>query len=251
MSYKIRKLAILAVCVVLVALMGPAHVKDSSPRYGTVRGNDYNSALDEYLKTFLDVNLPIQKYASSVRWDAWERDCLRRPHGQPDPRGENLLKNLCIPDDRFSLDIIFIGNNHIPLFHKDLTHKGFKPYIISWHLQEELDDWDPYYILRHLRRDPIAPPQRGEPCIIIGDCHGKYYKMELPDPLELRKCGINKVHFHIELLASGLSYEDQLEHLKNAVFGKDIFWGQRKLYDYIKKLLQHNIEVQIDGLEPI
>lgn len=58
------------------------------------------------------------------------------------------------------------------------------------------------------------------------------------------------MHFHIELLESHLNPRAQLESLKNAVFGEEIFWGQRKIYDYIKELKFHGIEVLIDGIEP-
>jgi hypothetical protein len=212
---------------------------------------ELDSDLDAYLGSFLNVNLPLQKYASSVKWEAWERDCLRFPHGEPDPRGVELFNNVQLLDDPNSLDIFFIGNNHIPLFHKELTQRGFKPYIISWHLQEEMDDWAPYYILRHLRRDPIAPPEEGEPCIIIGDCHGKDYRIPFPDPVEIIKRNISKIHFHIELLAPGLTYQQQVEKLKNAEFNRNIFWGQRKIFQYIQKLEHKNLSVCIEGIEPV
>ena len=87
---------------------------------------------------------PVEKYTSSVRWEAWERDCMRYPQGKPDLRGEKLFRNLEILDDPSSLDIFFIGLLHIPLFHKELKEKGFKPYITCWHFQEEMNDWDPF-----------------------------------------------------------------------------------------------------------
>jgi hypothetical protein len=206
--------------------------------------------LDSYLKSFLKDNLPLDKYTASVRWSAWERDCMRYPQGKPDPRGEKLFRNVHLLDDPYSLDIFFIGLLHIPLFHRELTKKGYKPYIICWHLQEEMNEWDPFYILRDLRRDPLAPPEEGEPCIIIGDRHGKNYRISFPDPFELKDRNINKVHFHIELLEKDLKFHEQLESLKNAVFGEEIFWAQRKIHGYIKELKQHDIEVLIEGIEP-
>jgi len=216
-----------------------------------LRISEFSTDLDSYLRSFLDVNLPLQKYTSSVRWDAWERDCIRFPSGEPDPRGEKLFANVHLWNDPECLDIFFIGNNHIPLFHKALTQKRFKPYIISWHLQEDMDDWAPYFILRHLRRDPIAPPDKGKPCIIIGDCHGKNYRIAFPDPEALAKRNITKVHFHIELLEPGLAFEKQLEKLKNAAFNKTVFWGQRKIYKYIQELEKHNLAVSVEGIEPV
>jgi hypothetical protein len=208
------------------------------------------SSLDDYLKSFLQDCLPIRKYTSSVREDAWERDCIRYPKGKPDLRGEKLFRNVQLLDDPNSLDIFFIGVLHIPLFHRELSKKGFKPYIICWHFQEELNEWDPFYILRDLRRDPLTPPLDGEPCIIIGDRHGKNYGIAFPDPVELGERNINKVHFHIELLERNLEPDGQLESLKNAVFGEEIFWGQRKIYEYIQTLKFHGLDVLIEGIEP-
>jgi len=212
--------------------------------------HDLHSHLDEYLRSFLEDSLPLQKYTSSVRWDAWERDCMRYPQGKPDLRGEKLFRNAQILDDPHSLDVFFIGLIHIPFFHRELTKKGFKPYIICWHFQEEMNEWDPFYILRDLRRDPLVPPDRGEPCIIIGDRHGKNYKISFPNPVELIDKNIERVHFHIELLESHLEHNAQLKALKNAVFGVEIFWGQRKIFDYIQNLQRHGLEVLIDGIEP-
>jgi hypothetical protein len=175
---------------------------------------------------------------------------MRYPQGKPDPRGEKLFRNVHVLDDPYSLDIFFIGLLHIPLFHRELTRKGFKPYIICWHFQEDMNEWDPFYILRDLRRDPVAPPEEGEPCIIIGDRHGKNYRIAFPDPVMLKERNINKVHFHIELLECNLGHQEQLESLKNAVFGEEIFWGQRKIFGYIQKLKHHGLEVLIDGIEP-
>jgi hypothetical protein len=59
-----------------------------------------------------------------------------------------------------------------------------------------------------------------------------------------------KLHFHIELLDMNLEPHTQLELLKNAVFGEEIFWGQRKIYEYIQKLKLHDMGVRIDGIEP-
>jgi hypothetical protein len=159
-----RKIVTLAVCLAIFAGLTHALYKNSSARDLLIPDSE---TLDKYLKTFLALNLPLQKYASSARWDAWELDCIRLPRGRPDPRGEKLLNNL-----------------------------------------------------------------------------------EFPDPVELKKCGITKVHFHIELLRQGMPFDDQLEHLKKAFFGDEIFWGQRILYSYIQRLMQHNIKVQIDGIEP-
>jgi hypothetical protein len=232
-----------------------AGLGNSSTKGGSIRENlheirDIYSHLDDYLKSFLEDNLPLQKYVSSVKWDAWERDCMRYPQGKPDPRGERLFRNVQLLDDPLSLDIFFIGLLHIPLFHRELAQKGFKPYIICWHFQEEMNEWDPYQILRDLRRDPLSPPEKGEPCIIIGDRHGKNYKISFPDPVELKERNIKKVHFHIELLERHLEHHMQLECLKNAVFGEKIFWGQRKIYGYIQQLKLHGMEVLIDGIEP-
>jgi hypothetical protein len=208
------------------------------------------SNIDDYLKSFLDEELPIQKYTSSVRWDAWKRDCIRYPWGKPDPRGEMLFRNVQILDDPHSLDIFFIGLLHIPLFHRELSQKGYKPYIICWHFQEKMNEWDPYYILRNLRRDSLIPPETGEPCIIIGDRHGKNYEISFPDPIELKANKIKSVHFHIELLGLDLKPDEQLKILKNALFGEEIFWGQRKIYAYIQKLKEHDLKVLIEGIEP-
>ena len=236
----------------LAAFAGPGNAPaDESPkRECPSEGIEIHSPLDDYLKSFLDDCLPLQKYTSSVKWDAWERDCMRYPQGKPDLRGEKLFRNAKIIDDPSSLDIFFIGLLHIPLFHRELTRKGFKPYIICWHFQEELNEWDSFYILRDLRRDPLTLPEKGEPCIIIGDRHGKNYRISFPDPVELKERNIKKVHFHIELLECNLEPQVQLESLKNAVFGEEIFWGQRKIYGYIQKLKFHGMEVVIEGIEP-
>jgi hypothetical protein len=66
----------------------------------------------------------------------------------------------------------------------------------------------------------------------------------------LKDKNIERVHFHIELLKSHLETHAQLESLKNAVFGGEIFWGQRKIYDYIQQLERFGVEVLIDGIEP-
>lgn len=246
----IKRAAVAAVCVFLFA--GPENplAKNKDHQILPSPENNRYFSLDDYLKDFLHENLPLEKYTSSVRWDAWERDCMRYPQGKPDLRGEKLFRNLEILDDPSSLDIFFIGLLHIPLFYKGLKEKGFKPYITCWHFQEKMNDWDPFQILRYLRRDPIAPTPEGEPCMIIGDRHGKNYTIPFPNPVELRKRNINKVHFHIELLKKGLEPEEQLEDLKKAVFGGEIFWGQRKIHDYIQTLKRYGIEVQIDGIEP-
>jgi hypothetical protein len=243
---------LIMMAVFLVAFAGPenAPARDGMVHDHYVPGRDPFSPLDDYLRSYLDDCLPLEKYTSSVRRDAWQRDCWRYPQGMPDPRGEKLFRNAHILDDPSSLDIFFIGVLHTPLFHRELTCRGFKPYFISWHFQENLTAWDPFYILRHLRRDPIVPPEDGEPCIIIGDRHGKNYRIAFPDPIELKKRDIDKVHFHIELLDSRLEPRVQRERLKDAFFDDEIFWGQRKIYQYILQLELHGIDVLIDGIEP-
>jgi hypothetical protein len=212
--------------------------------------SEYHSSLNDYLKSFLEDCLPLEKYISSVNWDAWKRDCVRYPRGKPDPRGESLFRNVQLMEDPHSLDIFFVGLLHIPLFHRELSKSGFKPYLICWHFQEEMNEWDPFYILRDLRRDPLSPPELGEPCIIIGDRHGKDYRIAFPDPVMLKEKNINKVHFYIELLECDLEAKSQLVCLKNAMFGEEIFWGQRKIYGYIQELKRHGMEVLIEGIEP-
>ena len=223
--------------------------------------NNPNSSIDSnvdlcFEELGLHTDFPGQKIIDIMRSSPesnsrLERDLKEFPNGIRDQRGqEQLYPGVTIHNAEGELDLIFIGNGHIPYFHERMVEAGIKPYIISSYQSrnpnpQTMDDVNGMMsVINALTRYPIQPAETGKPALIVGDTHTESYQTPFPDLQKLKKLGVTKLYIQAEDVPRNGNAEEKINSLKNG------FWGKRNLFDYMKQVEAAEIKTEVIGLEP-
>lgn len=208
---------------------------------------DNYSELNQYIMELgIANNLPEQKFIENADKIKLNKDKDEFPIGWRDQRGqEQLYPNMKIHKGIDEMDVVFIGNGHVPYFCKQFVEEGLKPYIISSYHSIKPSSESSIELLRDLRRNPINIPKQGKPILIIGDTHGSEYETNFPKPEDFKNLGISKIYFHAEAVPYSADDKKRMDSLKHG------FWGKNNLYQYIEQLKNSGISIELNGLEPM
>ncbi len=98
--------------------------------------------------------------------------------------------------DPDSLLIVSIGRAHLGQLYRAMVYKGYQPHFIL-----SGNEGPEYQLLAQtLLKYHLEPAEDAVPAVLIGDTHGKEYRVPLPTEITLGYHGVAAVHFLMEQL---------------------------------------------------
>ena len=208
--------------------------------------------LEEYLqKLGFQTSLPVHKYRAIVNKEELRKDEKQYPLGERDWRGEhNLYPNMSINTEPHTLDIVFIGNGHVPYFHQQLREEALNPFIVSDHHFIEPDEYISLLMLRSLRKYPIVSSSGGKPILIVGHKHDEEYSIPFPSIEDITNLGISEVFVHAEFVTKHGKYGTEDGMLMQLRQVAEEWNGFKPLYAYVIKLKEAGIS-RLEGIDTV